>query len=119
MTDGLYGSQADWIALWREAMVAQGLTHREVDERAGLGEGYVSKLMCGLVNPRAPTIAKINSGARNPVSHQVRYPDALDGVAAALHLFDIRVNRRSNDEQTPSKLSAEAGSRRGDQTDGC
>jgi hypothetical protein len=37
MTDGLLGSQADWIALWRSAMAAQDLTHREVDDRAGLG----------------------------------------------------------------------------------
>jgi transcriptional regulator with XRE-family HTH domain len=61
MTDGLTGARADWIALWREAMAAQQLTHREVDDRAGFSEGYVSKLMCGQVRePTAATIAKMN-----------------------------------------------------------
>ena len=47
MTDGLFGSSADWIALWRARMDERELTHRVVDDMAGLGEGYVSKLMCG------------------------------------------------------------------------
>jgi hypothetical protein len=48
MTDlGL--SLADWIGLCRSAMSERGLTMREVDELAGLGEGYVAKIMCGQV----------------------------------------------------------------------
>ena len=61
MSDALFGTQADWIAVWRAEMAAQGLTYREVDDLAGLGEGYMAKLMCGLVKEAtAATIAKIN-----------------------------------------------------------
>jgi predicted transcriptional regulator len=62
MTDGgLTGARADWIALWREAMAAQELTHRALDDRAGFSEGYVSKLMCGQVRePTSATIDRIN-----------------------------------------------------------
>jgi hypothetical protein len=54
------GSQADWIILWRSAMSAQELTHREVDFRAGWGEGYCSKLLCGDREPTATTISRMN-----------------------------------------------------------
>jgi hypothetical protein len=65
MSDWLTGSQADWIMLWRSAMSARALTHREVDELAGLAEGYVSKLMCGQVRePTAATISKMNRALR-------------------------------------------------------
>lgn len=65
MSDWLTGSQADWIMVWRAAMSAQELTHREVDEMAGLAEGYVSKLMCGQVRePTAATISKMNRALR-------------------------------------------------------
>jgi hypothetical protein len=61
MSDAMTGTMAEWIALWREAMVAQDLTYREVDDLAGLGEGYMAKLMCGLVKEAtAATISKIN-----------------------------------------------------------
>jgi hypothetical protein len=63
--DGLTGTMADWIALWRSAMSAQDLTYREVDDLAGLGEGYMAKLMCGLVKEAtAATISKINRALR-------------------------------------------------------
>jgi hypothetical protein len=59
--DALTGTMADWIALWRLAMAAQELRYWEVDERAGLGDGYMAKLMCGQVqSPTWPTIVKIN-----------------------------------------------------------
>jgi hypothetical protein len=60
MTDAMLGSQADWIALWRSEMLRQGLTHREVDLRAGWGDGYCSKLLCGAREPTATTIARMN-----------------------------------------------------------
>jgi hypothetical protein len=61
MSDALTGTMADWIALWRSAVAAQDLTYREVDDLAGLGEGYMAKLMCGLVKEAtAATIARIN-----------------------------------------------------------
>jgi hypothetical protein len=65
MTERLIGSQAEWIALWRSAMATQRLTHREVDDLAGLAEGYVSKLLCGQVRePTAATISKMNRALR-------------------------------------------------------
>jgi transcriptional regulator with XRE-family HTH domain len=60
MTEALFGSQADWIALWRGRLADLGWTHRELDDRAGLGEGYASKLLCGLMKPTAQTIERIN-----------------------------------------------------------
>jgi transcriptional regulator with XRE-family HTH domain len=61
MSDGMTGSTAEWIVLWRSEMTMQDLRHRELDDRAGLPEGYVSKIMCGLVKePTAATISKIN-----------------------------------------------------------
>ena len=60
MTDGLLGSSADWIALWRARMAERDLTHRAVDDLAGLGEGYVSKLMCGQRSPTPRTIERMN-----------------------------------------------------------
>jgi hypothetical protein len=60
MTDGLTCSPAELIALWRSTMTAQGLTHREVDFRAGWGEGYCSKLLCGDREPTATTISRMN-----------------------------------------------------------
>ncbi len=60
MTDALTGEQAEWIALWREALAARGWSHRELDERAGLAEGYTSKILCGDRVPTARIIAKIN-----------------------------------------------------------
>jgi transcriptional regulator with XRE-family HTH domain len=60
MTQVMTGSQAELIALWREVLTARGWSHRELDDRAGLGEGYTSKILCGLRTPSAPTIARIN-----------------------------------------------------------
>ena len=60
MIEGLLGSSADWIGLWRARMADRELTHREVDDLAGLGEGYVSKLMCGQRSPTPRTIARMN-----------------------------------------------------------
>lgn len=60
MSDGLIGSAADWIAIWRGAIAERGWTHREVDFRAGWGEGYCSKLLCGDREPTATTISRMN-----------------------------------------------------------
>jgi hypothetical protein len=81
MSEALTGSQADWLALWRAAMTAQGVTYREVDDRAGLGEGYMAKLMCGLVKEAtSATISRINR-ALGIRLHAECVADALDGVA--------------------------------------
>jgi hypothetical protein len=60
VSDGLIRAPADWIAIWRAAITDHGWTHREVDFRAGWGEGYCSKLLCGDREPTATTILRMN-----------------------------------------------------------
>jgi hypothetical protein len=59
-------------------MADRELTMRELDDLAGLGEGYMAKLMCGQVKaPTWSTIERVNGalGIRLYAEH-----DALDGV---------------------------------------
>jgi hypothetical protein len=84
MAEGLTGTMADWIAIWRSAMAAQDLTCRVLDDLAGLGEGYMAKILCGQVKEAtAATISKINRalGIRFVTVLGARGSDALDGVA--------------------------------------
>jgi hypothetical protein len=60
MSEGLTCLPAELRALWRSTITTKGLTHREVDFRAGWGEGYCSKLLCGDREPTATTISKMN-----------------------------------------------------------
>ena len=60
MTDVLTGEQWEWIALWRGALRARDWTHLDLDAKAGLCDGYASKILCGARAPSAPTIARIN-----------------------------------------------------------
>jgi DNA-binding phage protein len=64
MTEGLTGTMPELIVVWRAAMCARGMTTRDVDHDAGLGEGYMAKILCGAKVPTAPTIAKINRALR-------------------------------------------------------
>ncbi|MCK1542204.1 helix-turn-helix transcriptional regulator [Bradyrhizobium sp. 160] len=50
---------AGLVHLFVERARSLGLSHREVDERAHLGEGYFSKLACGDRRPTAVTIEKL------------------------------------------------------------
>jgi transcriptional regulator with XRE-family HTH domain len=61
MIDGFTGSRRDWLPLWKAKAAARGFSYREVDDRAGLTDGYFSRLMCGDVKePTATTIDRIN-----------------------------------------------------------
>ncbi len=60
MTDGLTMSPADWIVIWRARIAELGLTHSEVDHQIGWGENYCSKVMCGMKQPTAKTIERMN-----------------------------------------------------------
>ena len=61
MTDGLTGSRADWLPLWKATAATRGFSYREVDDRAGLTDGYFSRLMCGDVKETTTTtIDRIN-----------------------------------------------------------
>lgn len=50
---------AEMIAAFGARAKELGLAHREVDEIAGLGDGYFSKLMCGDRKPGALVIERI------------------------------------------------------------
>jgi hypothetical protein len=50
-----------WIAVFRARIRELGLTHREVDFRAGWAENYCSKILCGMKNPKAATIERMCS----------------------------------------------------------
>jgi predicted transcriptional regulator len=51
--------QPTLVALFGERVKQLGLTHWEVDERAGLSQGHFSKIMCGLRKPALQTIERL------------------------------------------------------------
>jgi hypothetical protein len=54
-------STADWIAAIRARVADRGLTHLEVDHRAGIADGLTSKILCGMKKrPSAATLMKIS-----------------------------------------------------------
>jgi len=58
MSEGILTS-ADWIAVFRARIRELGLTHLEVDSRAGLSEGHTGKVMCGTRTPSLLTIERL------------------------------------------------------------
>jgi hypothetical protein len=59
MTGRLIRTSADMVALFAARAKELGLSHREVDELAGLGDGHFSKIMCGDRKPGALTVEGI------------------------------------------------------------
>jgi transcriptional regulator with XRE-family HTH domain len=59
MNDHLIRSSADWIAVIRARIKQLGLTHLEVDARAGLSEGHTGKVLCGTRMPSLLTIERL------------------------------------------------------------
>jgi len=94
MSDALTGEQSELVALWREVLAARGWSHRELDERAGLGEGYASKILCGLRKPTTPTIAKINRALGITLRPCWSIADALVGVADSEQLSETHTHRK-------------------------
>ena len=81
MGEGLTGTRADWLSVWKPAATARGYSYREVDHRAGLTDGYFSRLNCGdIKEPTAPTIAAINRALGLEVEVKMLRADSLDGV---------------------------------------
>ncbi len=62
MADRLIRTSADMVALFGRRARELGLTHLEVDARAGLSEGHFSKVMCGLRAPSLQTIERLCGG---------------------------------------------------------
>jgi transcriptional regulator with XRE-family HTH domain len=59
MSEGLIPTPADWIAVFRARIKELGLTHLEVDARAGLSEGHTGKVLCGTRVPSLLTIERL------------------------------------------------------------
>jgi transcriptional regulator with XRE-family HTH domain len=80
MSEGLTGTRSDWLSVWKPAAAARGYSYRVLDDRAGLTDGYFSRLVCGdIKEPTAETIAAINRAL------DIRFfvkmgADSLDGV---------------------------------------
>jgi hypothetical protein len=81
--DGLTGSRADWLPLWKSTAASRGYSYRAVDDRAGLTDGYFSRLMCGDVKePTATTIDRINR-ALDIRLYVKMASDSFDGVGGS------------------------------------
>jgi hypothetical protein len=59
MTDGLIRTSADWRAVFRARITTLGLSHLDVDQIAGLPDGYCNKILNSKKNPTTVTIARI------------------------------------------------------------
>jgi transcriptional regulator with XRE-family HTH domain len=85
---------SDWIAVFRARIRELGLTHREVDFRAGWADNYCSKILCGMKNPTAATIERMCPVLKLKL---VFLPvDALQCGDSESQLSDVTVNERSN-----------------------
>jgi transcriptional regulator with XRE-family HTH domain len=83
MSDGLTGSRADWLSVWKPAAAARGYSYRVLDDRAGLTDGYFSRLVCGdIKEPTAETIAAINRALGLEIDVKMVSCDSLDGVGS-------------------------------------
>ena len=59
MTDGLIRAQADWATALRARITELGITHAEVDHRAGLAEGHTNKIVNGKKKPTTVTLERL------------------------------------------------------------
>jgi predicted transcriptional regulator len=59
MSDGLIRLSTDWADVFRARIADLGLSHSEVDERAGLPDGYCNKIINGKKKPGAVTIERM------------------------------------------------------------
>jgi hypothetical protein len=59
MNDGLIRSSTDWAAMFRARISELGYSHFEVDQIAGLPDGYCNKILNGKKKPGAVTIERM------------------------------------------------------------
>jgi transcriptional regulator with XRE-family HTH domain len=50
---------ADVVPALRQRIADLGLTHLDVDHRAGLSEGHTSKILCGMRKPSGETLTRL------------------------------------------------------------
>jgi hypothetical protein len=86
------------VAMFVDRARVLGLSHREVDDLAHLGEGYFSKLACGDRRPSAVTIEKLCAALALGL-----VPCVVDaahlGVCATSERDDYPSNERSGNER--------------------
>jgi len=59
MSDGLIRSSADWAAVFRARITELGLSHFDVDQIAGMQNGYCNKILNAKKRPGAVTIERM------------------------------------------------------------
>jgi len=59
MSDGLIRTAMDWPAVFRARIAELGHSHLDVDQIAGLPDGYCNKILNGKKKPGAVTIEKL------------------------------------------------------------
>jgi hypothetical protein len=60
MTENLVRLAKDWAAVFRARILALGYSHLEVDQIAGLPDGYCNKILNGKKKPGAVTIERVS-----------------------------------------------------------
>jgi transcriptional regulator with XRE-family HTH domain len=99
----------DWAAAFRARATELGWSHREVDSRAGLADGYFSKILAGMKTPNVATIAQICAALRlrprlevePSAPNQFAALECVDGVA---RLADDARERTNRDGKTDAKI---------------
>jgi hypothetical protein len=59
MSDRLIRSSSDWATVFRARIAELGLSHFEVDQLAGLPDGYCNKILNAKKRPGAVTIERM------------------------------------------------------------
>jgi hypothetical protein len=59
MTETRIILSADWLPVWRARLVELALSYREAEGLAGLSEGHLAKILCGMRKPSGETIARL------------------------------------------------------------
>ena len=59
MSDGLIRSPADWAAVFRARITELELSHLDVDQLAGLPDGYCNKILNSKKRPGVVTIGRL------------------------------------------------------------
>lgn len=87
------------VALFGKRARQLGLTHLEVDARAGLSEGHFSKVMCGLRMPSLQTVERL-CGALDIAFAPINGRSSFDGELQTCDFSSVIVGQ-VNVEEAP------------------
>jgi transcriptional regulator with XRE-family HTH domain len=97
MIDRLIRTSADMVALFGRRARQLGLTHLEVDARAGLSEGHFSKVMCGSRMPSLQTVERL-CGALDIAFAPINGRSSFDGGLEIGNSSSVNVGRVNVEE---------------------